>query len=173
MANGKLTPKQEAFVAEYLIDLNATAAAGRAGYSDPNIGRQLITKDNVQDAIAQSRDERAARTQVTADRVVLELARIAFSDPRALYRPDGTLKPPCEWDDDAAAAVSGVETDESSMQVDETTRITTRTHRVKRWDKVAALVKLGHHLGMFNKVKEVRKRVIIKVLRGGASFDDL
>lgn len=47
----RLTDKQKRFVAEYLVDLNATQAAKRAGYKDPNIGRQLITKNNVSAAI--------------------------------------------------------------------------------------------------------------------------
>ena len=66
----KLTAKQERFVEEYLCDLNATAAAGRAGYSDPNIGRQLITKNNVAVAIAAGQAERSARTEVTQDYVL-------------------------------------------------------------------------------------------------------
>ena len=70
---GKLTAKQAKFVTEYLVDLNATAAAGRAGYSDPNIGRQLITKPNVAEAIESAQKDREARTLITQDAVLARL----------------------------------------------------------------------------------------------------
>ena len=72
LRNRGLTAKQERFVTEYLSDLNATAAAGRAGYKDPNIGRQLITKNNVRAAIDEGKRARAERTEITADLVVQE-----------------------------------------------------------------------------------------------------
>ena len=71
----KLTPKQKRFVAEYLVDLNATQAAGRAGYKDPNIGRQLITKNNVAEAIRKAMADREERTGVTQDWVVRSSTR--------------------------------------------------------------------------------------------------
>ncbi len=64
-----LKGKQARFVEEYLKDLNATQAAARAGYKDPNIGRQLITKNNVADAIAQAKGDRSERCGVQADDV--------------------------------------------------------------------------------------------------------
>lgn len=78
MSERKLTPKQERFVEEYLIDLNASAAARRAGYSEKtasDIGRQLIGKTHVQEAIAAKRSERSERTGITADEVVQMIRR--------------------------------------------------------------------------------------------------
>lgn len=75
-----LTPKQARFVQEYLVDLNATAAAKRAGYKDPNIGRQLITKNNVSDAIQKAIADRQERTEVTQDYVIRKLKEIADKD---------------------------------------------------------------------------------------------
>lgn len=75
-----LTLKQKQFVQEYLIDLNATAAAGRAGYKDPNIGRQLITKNNVSEAIQKAMADRRERTEVTQDYVIRKLKEIADKD---------------------------------------------------------------------------------------------
>ena len=77
---GKLTEKQQRFVDEYLIDLNATQAAIRAGYSVKTadaIGCENLTKPNIQQAIAEHMAERSRRTGVNQDRVVLELAKIA------------------------------------------------------------------------------------------------
>ena len=73
MAEKKLTPKQERFVQEYLVDLNATAAAIRSGYKNHNIGRQLITKNNVSSAIRAEQEKRAKRVNVTQDYVLERL----------------------------------------------------------------------------------------------------
>jgi phage terminase small subunit len=84
----KLTPRQEVFVREYLIDLNATQAAIRAGYA-PNAAKvqasRLLTKANITDAIAKAQSERADRLEITADRVTQEMARLAFFDSKYVY----------------------------------------------------------------------------------------
>ena len=76
---GKLTPKQARFVEEYLVDLNATAAAIRAGYSckrASEIGWQLLQKTTVQQAVQTAQAERSARTQITQDYVIANLKEI-------------------------------------------------------------------------------------------------
>ena len=78
----KLTEKQRRFVDEYLIDLNATQAAIRAGYSvktAKDIGCQNLAKLNIQQAVSEQMAERSKRTGVNQDRMVLELAKIAFA----------------------------------------------------------------------------------------------
>ena len=65
---------------EYLIDLNATQAAARAGYKNPEIGRQLITKNNVLNYINELRKEQSQRTGINADTVLKELEKIALAD---------------------------------------------------------------------------------------------
>lgn len=80
----KLTPKQQCFVTEYLVDLNATQAAIRAGYSEHTasaIGRENLQKPTIQAAIQAAQQARQQRTEVTADAVVRELAAMAFYDP--------------------------------------------------------------------------------------------
>lgn len=70
---GKLTPKQERFVEEYMIDLNATAAARRAGYSERNadkIGPELLGKSRVREAIEAKKAERSEKIGITAEEVV-------------------------------------------------------------------------------------------------------
>jgi phage terminase small subunit len=71
----KLTPKQEKFAQEYLIDLNATAAADRAGYKNSEIGRQLITKNNVSELIQHLRDKRSKETGITAIQIIEDIIR--------------------------------------------------------------------------------------------------
>lgn len=144
----KLTPRQERFVQEYLIDLNATQAAIRAGYSAKTAevqGPRLLGNVRVSSAIADATDARARRTQITQDRVLQELGRIAFFDIRRLYNDDGTLKSPHELDDDAAAVLSAIEVTESLVGDDAKL---TSTKKAKVFDKGNALTLAMRHLGM-------------------------
>ena len=79
-----LTAQQCLFVAEYLKDNNATAAAARAGYSDPNYGRQLIANPNVAQAIAQQQKASIARTLGSADEVLAQMWQLATFDANQL-----------------------------------------------------------------------------------------
>ena len=77
----KLTPKQKAFAAEYLVDLNAAAAATRAGYSGRTArakGYVLLQNPDIQAEIRAGMENRAKRLEISQDMVIQELARIAF-----------------------------------------------------------------------------------------------
>ena len=79
---GRLTAKQDRFVEEYLVDLNATQAALRAGYSEKtarSIGAENLSKPDIEKAIADALEARRLRTEITQDRVLEELAAIAFA----------------------------------------------------------------------------------------------
>ena len=84
LVNSKLSPKVKCFIAEFLKDQNATAAAERAGYSDPNYGRQLITNSNVAQAIAQQQKASIARTLSSADEVLSQMWQLATFDANQL-----------------------------------------------------------------------------------------
>jgi phage terminase small subunit len=95
-----LTAKQQQFVAEYLIDLNATQAAIRAGYSVKTanrIGPELLTKPDVAAAVSAAQQERSVRTKIDADWVLTRLAEEAEADIADLYNEDGSLRPVHEW----------------------------------------------------------------------------
>ncbi|MNM44922.1 Terminase small subunit [compost metagenome] len=82
-----LTAKQKLFVQEYLIDLNATQAAIRAGYSERTarkIGQENLTKPDIQAAIQEAQNQRAERTEITADMVLQRWWDIATADPNQL-----------------------------------------------------------------------------------------
>lgn len=166
-----LTPANEQFCREYLVDLNGSAAYRRAypGVSEKvarSNASRLMADPGVQERIAELQRERIARSELTADRVLRELTRIAFADARTIYRPDGSLKPPHEWDDATAAAVAGVETEEqvrptsTKEELDpgplggalKRTRTDSvepvRTHKLRRWDKLRALELLCKHFGL-------------------------
>ncbi|HDT2128743.1 terminase small subunit [Enterobacter roggenkampii] len=80
----KLSAKVKRFIAEYLKDNNATAAAARAGYSDPNYGRQLITNPNVAQVIAQQQKAAIVRTLGSADEVLAQMWQLATFDANQL-----------------------------------------------------------------------------------------
>ncbi len=146
-----MTPKQQRFVEEYLIDLNATQAAIRAGYSEKTAGKigfQLLEKTRVAEAIQRAQGKRSRRAMVTQDDVLRELARLGFSDLRRIFNEDGSLKQPHEWDDDTAAAIASVEVFEEYEGKGEDRRLSGYTRKVKVWDKNSALEKLGKHLGI-------------------------
>ena len=82
-----LNDRQQRFVEEYLVDLNASAAARRAGYSEDTAGSQghdLLKKPEIADAIAQAQADRSERVQITADQVLRELVDIATTDANEL-----------------------------------------------------------------------------------------
>ncbi len=141
-----MTPRQRRFVEEYLVDLNATQAAKRAGYSAKSArtrGSKLLRNPAVAAAIESAQAKRAQRTRVSADRVVTELAKVAFGDPRRLFSwgPGGVeLRESSELTEAEAALVS---------EVSETRTAAGGTRRVKLHCKMTALTALGKHLGLF------------------------
>lgn len=155
-----LTPKQQRFVAEYLVDLNATAAYIRAGYAargnaaEVNASR-LLRNAQVSLSVQDAMKERETRTHITQDRVLQELARIAFFDIRRLYRDDGSMKAPHELDDDAAAVLSGVEVLEEFDGIGAERSLIGHTKKAKVWDKGNALTLAMRHLGMLTDKAEI------------------
>jgi len=142
-----LTPKQKRFVQEYLVDLNATAAAKRAGYKDPNIGRQLITKNNVSVAIEVAMRNRQTRTEITQDMVIAELAKLGFFDIRKMFDKDGKPLDISQLDDDTAAALVGLDVQDVYESDGDEKQFIGYVKKYKMADKLKALELLGKHLG--------------------------
>lgn len=146
--SAELTDKEARFVEEYLIDLNATQAAIRAGYSKDaarNIAYETLSRERVKTAVEAAMAERSKRTGVTADRVIRELARIAFANMRdfADWGPGGVfLKESATLAHDEGACVQ--ELSESRSEKGSNVRF-------KLYDKRPALEMLARHLGLFEK----------------------
>lgn len=143
-----LCPKRQRFIAEYLVDLNAKQAAIRAGYSPRSAetnGNRMLRNAQVAAAVGAAMAERQIRTEITADRVLRELAKIAFLDPRKFFRPDGSLVPVHDLDDDTAAGLAGLDI---AVHLGDDGEVT-RAAKIKLADKRAALVDLCKHLGLF------------------------
>ena len=141
-----LTKKQKRFVEEYLVDLNATQAAIRAGYSTQtaySIGDENLKKPEIKNVIEKALAERSRRTGVNADRVILELAKIAFVNPTDVINMDEvTVRGEANREDTAAISsvkVKRIPTEDGDIVERE----------VRTYDKIKALELLGKHLGMF------------------------
>lgn len=139
----KLTPRQQKFVQEYLVDLNATQAAIRAGYSArraSELGWQLLQKPTVIEAIAVEQQARSARTGITADRTLQELALIGFSDLTDFVEWSGqtiTLKNSADLDPIKRRAIAEISQTKDGL-------------KIKLHDKKGALDSLARHQGLFN-----------------------
>lgn len=151
----KLTPNQARFVAEYLIDLNATQAAIRAGYSTRTAsvqGCRLLRNAQVAASIRAGQQRAAERTDIAEGRVLKELKFIAFSNI-SHYRVDaaGNVSLSPEAQPGAIAALASVK---SRHRTDR--RGTTHEVELKLWDKVGALELAGRHVGLFTDQALVR-----------------
>lgn len=180
-----MTDAQKRFCDEYLIDLNATRAY-KVAYSrckkdkTANVnGSKLLRNTKVQEYISQKQKEIEKRTEVTQDRVINELAKIAFLDIRKLYTENGQLKNVTDIDDDTAGAISSLETLEEYDGYGDDREKIGDTQKVKLLDKTKALELLGRHLGIFNdkldlnvKEKAEKKNAISDILNQMQSVDD-
>ena len=148
-----LTPKQQRFVDEYLIDLNATQAAIRAGYSEDSaqqMGSENLSKPVIASAIAEAQAARAKRVQVDADEVLRELMRVGFSDAwNYVQDADGRLALVESAPDDATRAVASVKHKTRTIPQKQGAPVVEHTVEYRLWDKNTALANLGRHLGLF------------------------
>lgn len=163
----KLTEKQQRFVDEYLIDLNATQAAIRAGYSAKTAdvqGSRMLGNVKVQQAISEAMAERSKRTGVNQDRVVLELAKIAFVKMTDIVDNQGRIKSSAtEYD---LACIESMKYKESESDTGSSVE-----REVKISPKLKALELLGKHLGMWNDKLDVNITQPI-VISGSDDLED-
>lgn len=170
-----LTDKQEMFCREYLVDLNATQAAIRAGYSEktaPVIGSENLTKPNVQDRIAELKGERNAKVEIDAAYVLRRLVEIDQMDVIDIIKDDGGLRPVTEWPKAWRTTLNGLDVSTTITNFDETT--TENILKKIKWpDKVKNLELLGKHIdvqafkekiehsgeiSLIDRIQEARKR---------------
>ena len=149
-----LTDKQARFVDEYLVDLNATQAAIRAGYSAKTagqIGEQNLKKLEIQKAIRERQEELKMKTEITQEWVVERYRRIVEGcDKRLFFNDDGSVKPPSQWSAEMGMAVQGFEVQELGDE-----GLAVSVSKLRFQDAKAALDSLARHLGMFKDKVEV------------------
>lgn len=169
----KLTAKQQRFCDEYLIDLNATQAAIRAGYSPKTaeqLAYQLLQKTSVQNQISELQKKREKRTEITQDSVLHELALIAFAkasdyarvvEKDAMVEVDGNMVPVLDVDGNQVKyrTVEPILTDELTEDQKKAIAVIKKGRdgfEIKPYSKIQALELLGKHLGMFTEKVEVK-----------------
>lgn len=169
-----MTPKQEQFVREYLIDLNATQAAIRCGYSAGKDNRnaqvqgdRLLSNAEVQQAIAKANQKRLATTEITAERVLKEISRMAFYDPLDLIEIIRDALPDEIADDvelsDDGKVITGLRNARDLKYLPEDVRRAVvgwgydrnQNFTLKLADKSKALDQLARHLALYNDKLEV------------------
>lgn len=143
-----LTKKQKLFVDEYLVDLNATQAAIRAGYSEKaahDIGSENLRKPNIEKEIQKRMADRERRTEITQDRVLQELAKIGFADVTNFVTIEHDcvkIRATADMPSDKIGAIAGIKEGANGIEI-------------KLNDKGKALELIGRHLGMFRDKLEV------------------
>lgn len=154
----KMTEKQKRFVEEYLMDLNATQAAIRAGYKVDNarqIAAENLAKPYIAEAIEKALAERSRRTGINQDRVIQELAKIAFVNIADVVGSDCEILPDANEAD--LAAIESVKVKTIPTKSGETGV----EREVKLSSKLKALELLGKHLGMWNDKMDVNMNIPI------------
>lgn len=166
-----MTPKQLTFIAEYLVDLNATQAAIRAGYSErtaAEIGYENLRMPQIASALSQAMRARSERTEVTQDRVLEELAGIAFahlSDVATWDSATLSLHPSDELSPRTSAAVKDIRARRTRSTSKDGTESVRTDYRVTMHDKLGALDLLAKHLGMYLPDTQVNVGVGVTLVR--------
>lgn len=155
----KLTPKLRRFVDEYLIDLNATQAAIRAGYSKrsaSSIGEENLRKPEVRALVDARQAKRAERVEVKADDVLRELQTFGHFDPKDCFGPDGNLLSPPDMPEHARRALQSFDVEEIWEGKGDDRHQVGVVKKVKFWNKPQGLELLGKHIKLFTESIEVK-----------------
>jgi phage terminase small subunit len=133
-----LTPKQRKFCDEYLIDMNASRAALRAGYSASTaLNGSLMAMPKIKLYLQQQTEEIAQKVQVNSDMVLRELCKIAFGNMGNYFLPDGKLKPMHQLTDDEKAALWNVTVNDVGEM------------KIRMYNKLSALDKIAKYLNFY------------------------
>ena len=144
-----LTAKQERFVSEYLVSLNATQAAIRAGYSPKtarSIGHENLTKPAITDAVQAALNRHRDSLDVSLEDIIQEARRVGFSSIQGLFSDGWQLRPPAELSADTAAAVSSARMTTRTLRNGQTFTMT----RYRFWPKLKALELLAKLKGFLD-----------------------
>jgi phage terminase small subunit len=158
-----LTPKQARFVAEYLIDLNATQAAIRAGYSRKTAEQQgcrLLRNAQVAALVAAKTAKQLEKADLTAARVLEELRRLGFSDLGTAFTADGGLMKLTDMPAEMRAAVASVKVAKKNLTAGDGK--TEDVVEVRLWDKTRALESLAKHFGLLKETLDHQGEIRVR-----------
>lgn len=157
-----LTPKQQRFVAEYLVDLNATQAAIRCGYSVKTagaIGHENLKKPEIAKAVQAGQAKQFSEADLSKARVIEEIRRIGLNDPRGFWDEAGNLKPIKDLSAEQAACLAGFEVLKKNTAAGD--GVVDTIHKIKVWDKPKALELLAKHFGILKENVEITGELTI------------
>ena len=164
-----LNEKQQRFIVEYRKDLNATKAAIRAGYSKKcahSQGPRLLENAEIKAALAESQAKALDRADLSADRVLEEMRRLAFSNVQDLFDEHGDLRPIQTLTREQAACISSLEV----IMKNATARDgkIDRVLKIKTWDKPKVMEMLGKHFALLTERVQIEASdTLIQALRAG------
>lgn len=157
-----LTPKQALFVREYLVDLNATQAAARAGYSKRTASEQsarLLGDVRIQEALNAATKKRSEKVGFSAENTLKELQNIVHFNIKNVFDNDGKLKSIKDLDDSVASAIASVEFS-TNLEGDGS-----RIIKLRPYDKTKAVDMAMKHFGLFEKDNEQQGSVVAAILK--------
>jgi phage terminase small subunit len=147
--------KRRLFVEELITNGgNATHAAIAAGYAPHSAGvtgSRLLKDANVREAVREAEERALDSAKLSADRVLQELERAIFADPRKLYDARGRLKPIHLLDDDTASAIASIDVDKPSAGTSAKGNAAGATTKVRLHDKLIAIDRAMRYLGLFDR----------------------
>ena len=153
----QLTPKQQRFAEEFLVDLNATAAAKRAGYSPrtaKQTGYENLTKPYIAEAIRRAMTERSLRTQITADEVIQRLCLLAWAE----------LSNAAQWDNQGVKLLASDQLPAAERAAVRSVKMGDRGPELKLADPTPALRLLGEHTGAFRAEQQQLQMVQVRIV---------
>lgn len=159
-----LEPRQERFCREYLIDLNATKAAIRAGYAADSAsvqGSRLLANDKVSERIAKLKAKQEERLDIKADDVLRELLALATVDVTRAYDETGQLRPLHEIPEDVRKAIAGLDVEQLFEGRGDSREHVGTLRKLKFWDKTKALEMLAKHKALLVEKLEISGTVDI------------
>jgi len=168
-----LNLRQQLFVEQYLLDMNGTKAAVRAGYSEKGADVQaarLLGDVRIAAAIQKAMNARSQRVEISQDRTIQEIARGCFWDPADLFHEDGSMKQIQEMDPNTRGAIVGFEIVELYAGGSDQKRSFGRLSKIKLVDRRDYLELLGRHQGLFKNelmMKHEFTAELVRIVGGG------
>lgn len=139
-----LTDQQKLFVREYCVDLDAGRAAIESGYKNKSAGHSLMRRPHIIDSVRRQIARRARQTEIDAERVLCELAMIAFGDPGDMFAEDGTMVHIQDMPVEVRKMISSLDVETRETRDGATVTMA----KVRFWNKLEALNMIGKHLGI-------------------------
>lgn len=153
----KLTNKQRRFCEEYLIDLNATQSAIRAGYSEKTagqIGEQNLKKLEIQSLISILQEKKSKELNISQNKVLNELCKVAFGDVKNYFDAKGNLIDISKLENQISASIKSITVQQDKIEKNNKNVIETSIKKIESYDKLRALDTINKMLGYYAPIKQ-------------------